>query len=322
MRKFILTVSAALLLLIPCEARSLAKIQKRSLMVGVVQDNAPLGKDHRGKGVEYDLIAAISQGLEIPFSVVPVNSIRDGEGLLKQDKIDVLIAAYKESSRNASQFSLTVSYCKSGLGVMVPAADNTTYMVKDLDGKSLATTANADSRDFFKSFMPTTKVEVVTNLQDALNMLKSHEVAGIADDKVFLDYVASTDNSVRVLDATLSESSFVIAVTKEHPDLRDEINRIMDKLRTTTNPSTPSPLRAILKKYGLEMPVKEVYTQASSAPVVNTSKVVQSSAAAETKASVPNHSAAASPAERLDQLEAEIVEIQKEIRELRKQVKN
>lgn len=294
------------------EARSLAKIQKRSIVIGVIDGNAPLGKDHRGKGVEFELIVAIAQEIGVPFNLVPVESVREGETLLKDDKIDALIAGYRSNSRSNEQFLQSTPYYKSGLAILVPASDNSTYVVKDLEGKSVATTAGSDARDFFKNYLPTCKVDVVSQILAAQAMLKAHEVSAIADDKVFLDYIASVDKTVRVLDATLSETSYVILFNKSFSDVRDEVNRILAKLRTAPSSTAPSFLRSLLAKYELDMPIDEI---------IGPNLVQPSQAQAAPQAAQGKPTTGMPPSQRLEKLEAQLIEMQKEIRELRKLLK-
>jgi len=324
--KFFATLLALSLLAFPVCARGLNKIQHHTFAVGVIPDNAPLGLDDRDKGVEYELIVALAKQLDASFSLVPINSIREGEALLNQDKIDALICAYKESPRAASQFLLTAPYYKSGLSILVSAADNATYLASDLDGKHIASPTNSDARDFFKSIMPSVKIEVVPKLMDAVTMLKSREVQAVADERVFLQYRTSQDKSIRLLDATLSESNFVIAVNKSQTALRNELNRILSLLQTTSSATTPSYLRSLLTKYGLGYPFKEIIATNVVCPVypgkASSSEASTSSATQTSVQPTPQQPKSKVDIEsRLNQLEAQLQALTKEIKDLRNSLK-
>jgi len=141
-------------------ARPLDKVKKDALTVGIRVGNAPFGYNETGdrKGLEYDLAAAIAEGMGCRFRVVPLPNQRDGEDKLLTDKIDVVIGTVKATAELKERFLTSSPYFRTGLGIMVMKSNQSVFTLNDLNDRYVAVTPESNADKLIESFLPKAKL--------------------------------------------------------------------------------------------------------------------------------------------------------------------
>ena len=124
----------------------------------------------------------------------------------------------------------TKPYWETNL-VAVVLNDSSLTKVDDLVGKTIAVEANGTA-DINLSESKDYTVDKYTKVSDALLAVKSNKaVALVADATYVTDVLSKYSGEYKVLDGTIGDiEEYGIAFRKEEADLRDEVDKIIDKL--------------------------------------------------------------------------------------------
>jgi len=241
-------------------ARPIDKVKKDALTVGIRVGNAPFGYNETGerKGLEYDLAAAIAQGMGCRFRVVPLPNQRDGEDKLMTDKIDVVIGSVKAVPELKDRFLTSNPYFRTGLGIMVMKSNQSVFTLNDLNDRYVAVTPESNADKLIESFLPKAKLEVVRGISEGVAMLQKGDVEAVVHDRSSLQTEAARNQAFRLLDVSLTEDSYVILVNKKSPTLLDAINLEIDRLRTVPSAEIMSPFAQLCGRYKLGMTIKPI----------------------------------------------------------------
>lgn len=254
MRRVLLCV---LVLMGTLSARSWEKA--RTLVVGFRTDNPPFGYnrlDAQRPGIEYELISAIARQYTRSFTVREVTSQREGEDLLDRDQIDLLIGSVKSTPELRQRFNASTPYFRTGLGIIVLRANQNVFTLGDLNGKPVAATPESNADKLIENFIPQARLEIVRTSADGLGMLQRNEVEGMVHDRSTLQSEVARNPSLRLLDVSLSEDNYVIAVNRtKSPQVLENVNAALAKLNEAKGAEV-SPLSAIFAKYRLGYTVR------------------------------------------------------------------
>ena len=264
---------SVLLLGAAASARPLEKVKKDALTVGIRAGNPPFGYNEMAerKGLEYDLAAAIAEGLGCRFRVVTIPNQRDGEDKLVADKVDLVIGTVKAAPELKERFLLSNPYFRTGLGIMVMRSNQSVFTLNDLNDRYVAATPETNADKLIESFLPKAKLEVVRNASDGLAMLQKGDVEAVVHDRSTLQTEAVRNQAFRLLDVSLTEDSYVILVNKKSSNLLDAVNAEINRLRTIPSPEAVSPLAAICARYKLGATIKPIIK--AGAPTMGVSSV-------------------------------------------------
>jgi polar amino acid transport system substrate-binding protein len=241
-------------------ARPLDKVRKDALTVGIRVGNPPFGYNETGdrKGLEYDLAAAIAEGLGCRFRVVNIQNQRDGEDMLQTDKVDLVLGSIKATPEIKERFYTSNPYFRTGLGIMVMRSNQSIFTLTDLNDRYVAATPETNADKLIESFLPKAKLEVVRNTADGLGMLQKGDVEAMVHDRSMLQTEAQRNSAFRLLDVSLTEDNYVMLVNKRSSNLLDAVNGEINRLRTVPSPEAVSPLAAICARYKLGATIKPI----------------------------------------------------------------
>jgi len=241
-------------------ARPLDKVRKDALTVGIRAGNPPFGYNETGdrKGLEYDLAAAIAEGLGCRFRVVTIANQRDGEDMLQTDKVDLVLGSIKATPEIKERFYTSNPYFRTGLGIMVMRSNQSIFTLTDLNDRYVAATPETNADKLIESFLPKAKLEVVRNTADGLGMLQKGDVEAMVHDRSILQTEALRNSAFRLLDVSLTEDNYVMLVNKRSSNLLDAVNGEINRLRTVPTPEAVSPLAAICARYKLGATIKPI----------------------------------------------------------------
>ncbi len=263
----------AFLAALPLAARPLDKVRKDALTVGIRVGNPPFGYNETSerKGMEYDLAAAIAEGLGCRFRVVTIANLRDGEEKLQTDKVDLILGSFKATAELKERVYTSNPYFRTGLGILVMRSNQSVFTLTDLNDRYVAATPETNADKLIESFLPKAKLEVVRNTEDGLGMLQKGDVEAMVHDRSVLQTEALRNASFRLLDVSLTEDNYVILVNKRSSNLLDAVNGELNRLRTVPSSEAVSPLAAICARYKLGATIKPIVR--AGAPSVGVSAV-------------------------------------------------
>lgn len=310
-------------------ARPLDKVKKDALTVGIRVGNPPFGYNEIGdrKGLEYDLAAAIAEGLGCRFRVVTIPSQRDGEDKLLADKVDLVLGSIKATSEIKERFYTSNPYFRTGLGIMVMRSNQSVFTLTDLNDRYVAATPESNADKLIESFLPKAKLEVVRTTADGLGMLQKGDVEALVHDRSVLQTEAARNSSLRLLDVSLTEDNYVILVNKKSSNLLDAVNAEINRLRTIPTPEAVSPLAAICAQYKLGATIKPIIKAGAPAigvsamglPAAQITPPAGSTPAARPSTGSPTTAGTSSPRDldrRMEAVERQLQDIQRAISEI------
>jgi ABC-type amino acid transport substrate-binding protein len=256
----ILSIAAAFagLCAVSTVARPLDKVRKDALTVGIRTDNPPFGYNETAdrKGLEYDLVAAIADGMGIRFRVVKLASQHEGEDKLLADKVDLVIGSVKSTEDLRERFLVTGPYFRTGLGILVLKSNQSVYTLTDLNGRPVAATPESNADKLIDNFIPKAKLELVRTTPEGLSMLEKGDVDAFVHDRSILQAESARNSALRLLDVSLTEDNYAILVNKKSNQLLDALNAELDRMRTPPAGGGQSPLAALCARYKLGFTVK------------------------------------------------------------------
>jgi ABC-type amino acid transport substrate-binding protein len=250
--------AAVALCAVSAAARPLEKIRKDALTVGIRTDNPPFGYNESPdrKGLEYDLVAAIADGLGVRFRVIKLASQRVGEEMLQADKIDLVIGSVKSTEDLRQRFLVTGPYFRTGLGILVLKSNQSVYTLTDLNGRPVAATPESNADKLIDNFIPKAKLELVRTSQEGIGLLEKGDVDAFVHDRSILQAESARNPALRVLDVSLTEDNYAILVNKKSNQLLDALNAQLDRMRSSPSPEGPCPLAELCARYKLSFTVK------------------------------------------------------------------
>jgi ABC-type amino acid transport substrate-binding protein len=231
----------------------------RTLVVGFRTDNRPFGYnrlDAQRPGIEYELISAIARHHNRTFTVREVASQREGEELLDRDQIDLLIGSVKSTPELRQRFNATSPYFRTGLGIIVLRSNQNVFTLGDLNGRPVAATPESNADRLIENFIPQAKLEIVRTSADGLAMLQRNEAEGMVHDRSTLQSEVARNPSLRLLDVSLSEDNYVIAVNRRSAQVLENINAALTKLTEAKGTEVPA-IAAIFTRYNLGYTVRQ-----------------------------------------------------------------
>ena len=292
-------------------ARPIDKIRKDALTVGIRTDNPPFGYNEAAdrKGLEYDIVAAIAEGMGIRFRVVKLISQHEGEDKLLADKVDLVIGSVKSTEELRERFLVTGPYFRTGLGILVLKSNQSVYTLSDLNGRPVAATPESNADKLIDNFIPKAKLEIVRATPEGLSMLEKGDVDAFVHDRSILQAEASRNPALRLLDVSLTEDNYAILVNKKSNNLVDALNAELDRMRTPGSGGAQSPLATLCARYKLGFTVKPVAKP--GIPVANAASSVPPPTRAQSSGVGSNDLE-----RRLDSVERRLQEIQASLSEI------
>jgi len=210
--------------------RNLASIRKDAFIVGVSKSDS---------AAEYDFISEITAKMKLSrFRIVVFENANAGQKLLTESKIDAIISKVNYFPHMDSKFLVSEPYSKTEIAVAVLAKNDKILTLTDLSGKRLAFVSKDISNEQILEIWQNSKPNAVSNLGDAVNLLKKGEVDVIIANRQSME--AQKDPSLRIFPNKLLENNIVALFALNSKDLQDEFNKAL-KTKSTPTSTTPSP---------------------------------------------------------------------------------
>ena len=183
-------------------------------------------------GFDIDLFEAIAKeaGLKFKWQPMDFNGIIPG---LQTKNLDAAIAGMtiREDRKEVVDFS--DPYYDSGLAILVMAKDaDKIKSVEDLANKEIAVKTGTGSVDFVKEHVPTAKMKLFPNIDNAFLDLQTGRVDAVVHDTPNVQYYANTAGKGRVaVTAKLRSGDFYGIAFPKGSDLVEKVNAALKTLR-------------------------------------------------------------------------------------------
>ena len=218
------------------ELNSLELIKKRGILqVAVFGDNPPFGYiDSKGQNQGFDIGLAkrlakelLGDSSKIEFIIVdPAQRFV----VLENDKADVVIANFTRTPERAEKVDFTHPYIKVSISVASPKTAPIRD-VEELNGKKLIVTKSTVAEEYFRKNHPEIEIVALEQLGEIFKALKDGRGAALAEDNTVVAIWAQENPGFEVGIGSLgSADSIAPAVKKGNVELRDFINRTIEKL--------------------------------------------------------------------------------------------
>lgn len=189
-----------------------------------------LGADGQPAGIDIDTGKMIADELGVEYKVLDMdfNLLIDA---LKSGKGDVIAAAMTVREDRAKQVDFTDTYAKAGQVLLLPADSPITdaEMLKSGD-YTVTVQANTTGDIYAQENLGLTDLLQFKNAVECASAL----VAGKADAAVMDNVAANSlvkthDGKLKVLEKMVTQEDYAMAVAKEHEDLVEFINTVIEK---------------------------------------------------------------------------------------------
>jgi len=180
-------------------------------------------------GFDVDLMNALAgaMGKRIQWTDIDFKGLIPG---LVAHRFDAAISAIYITPERAQVVDFTQPYFAGGLSALVKA-DSPIKTLADLDGKKVTVQVGTKSVNFLREHYPRVhRVEVEKN-QEMFDLVAIGRADAAVTGKPAAYQFARTRAGFRVLDKELTTEAYGVAVRKDEPQLRDQLNAALAKIK-------------------------------------------------------------------------------------------
>ncbi|WP_053364994.1 amino acid ABC transporter substrate-binding protein [Bacillus sp. FJAT-27245] len=229
-------VSALFMVLTACSGSSTSgKGNGDTLVIGIDDKFAPMGfRDENNKLVGFDIdyakAAAKEMGMKAKFQPI---DWKTKESELSSGRIDLIWNGYTITDDRKKKVLFTKPYLENAQ-VVVTLANSNIKTLADLEGKVVGLQSLSSASDALDANPVKSKIKKVTEFADnvmALNDLKSGRLDAVVIDEVVINYyMTKQEGTFKILDESLAPEQYGIGVKKGNEELRDKLQKALDKM--------------------------------------------------------------------------------------------
>lgn len=230
------TIIISMILLVSCGGENptnkvgLERIKEEGKLVLGFTEFPPFGylEDNEYKGFDLELAKMVCDELGVELVCKYIDW--DAQVMELQENVDCIWNAMTITEKRMENMIFTKPYWETNL-VAVVLKDSELTSVDDLVGKTIAVEANStadinlsESKDYI--------VDKYTKVSEALLAVKSNQAVALVADATYVnDVLSKYSGEYKVLEGTIGDiEEYGIAFRKEEASLRDEVDKIIDKL--------------------------------------------------------------------------------------------
>ncbi|KAA8996639.1 transporter substrate-binding domain-containing protein [Affinibrenneria salicis] len=187
-------------------------------------------ENNKFSGFDIELVEAIGKQLQRPVQWTNV----DFKGLipsLTSQRADIAVSGIYITPERAKVVDFTRPYLTGGLVVLVKEGNTTINSHEDLNGKNVSVQVGTKSVAWLHSNMPQVRLVEVEKNQQMFNLVSIGRVDAAVTGKPAAFQYARTKGGVRILPDPLTSEEYGIAVRKNLPQLRDDIDGAIEQLK-------------------------------------------------------------------------------------------
>ena len=210
--------------------------ESKTITWGVKADTRLFGlmsiKTGKIEGFEVDLAKALTKQMlgknaKADFVTTTANTRIP---LLKNGNIDAVLAAMTITSERKKQIDFSEPYFYAGQSLLVKE-DSTIKNVQDLNGKTALAVKGTTAVANVKKFAPKAKVLEFDDYGQAFTALKAGQGQAMTTDNGLLAGIATENKGYKLVGGTYTNEPYGIAVNKEQKQMKNAINRALNKLK-------------------------------------------------------------------------------------------
>ena len=214
----------------PSEKIGLDRIKEEGKLVLGFTEFPPFGylEDNEYKGFDLELAKLVCDELGVELVCKYIDW--DAQVMELQENVDCIWNAMTITEKRKENMVFTKPYWETNL-VAVVLNDSSLTSVDELVGKVIAVEANGTA-DINLSESKDYTVEKYTKVSEALLAVKSNKATALVADATYVnDVLAKYSGEYKVLNGNIGDiEEYGIAFRKTETDLRDEVDKIIDKL--------------------------------------------------------------------------------------------
>ncbi|MBI0581329.1 transporter substrate-binding domain-containing protein [Neobacillus cucumis] len=207
---------------------------EKTLVVGTDATFPPLEFKNDKKefdGFDIDLMRAIGKELgadKVEFVDTEFKGLIPG---LEAKKFDVVASGMYITDERKKAINFSDTYYPGGLSLLIKKDNQSINSIEDLKGKKIAVQIGTKSVQFLQENYPDIqRVEVEKNVEMFLE-LKSGRVDAVLTGLPAAKVYAMQDNSVKVLDKTLTNEEYGFGIRKEDSSFTQAVNKALKTLK-------------------------------------------------------------------------------------------
>lgn len=207
--------------------------KKETLIVGTEAGFAPYEYMEGDKvvGIDMDIAKAIADELGMELEIK--NMEFDGALMaVQQGKVDFVAAGVSVDEKRAKLMDFSVDYVNSIEVVVVNKENPMVVNLDDLNGKIVGV-QQGNIADFWVSDEANatpSEIKRYTKFVQAAEDLKNGKIDCIVMDQYPAEELVAANDTLTILDGTLFEDKYAVAVQKGNTELLDKINTVINKL--------------------------------------------------------------------------------------------
>ena len=223
---------------VPVEtASAVATPARNRVIVGVDNQSAPMVfwdvKSNALTGYDIDLAKEVFKRAALEYEFKPITWSEKENDLLTSKKIDVIWSALSISNERKKIFAFSRPYIKNKLTVLV-RSDSSIRNAADLKGKSIAVQQGSIGADYVakisKEEAPAQVHAFPQQVEQFSAVLNGKADAAITDSVLIDYYSANSPGKFRVLQDSLQEEEFGVAVRPNDAELLEKINKALAEM--------------------------------------------------------------------------------------------
>lgn len=224
----IVTAVAAAVIFTGC-----GKSNKDQLIVGTEAGFAPYEYMEGDKvvGIDMDIAQAIadSMGKELVIK----NMDFDGALLaVEKGTVDFVAAGVSVTEDRLEKMDFSIEYVDSTEVVVVNKDTMAVTSVDDLAGKVIGVQQGNIADFYVEENIEAKEIKRYTKFAQAAEDLKNNKIDCIVMDQFPAEELVASNSELTILDGTLFEDKYAIAVKKGNKELLDQINKVIEDLKT------------------------------------------------------------------------------------------
>lgn len=226
----VLLITAILTSLTGCKSKS----SEDTLIVGTEPGFAPYEymEGNEIVGIDMDIAQALADAMGKKLEIKSM----DFDGALvavQKGKVDLVLAGVSINEERLAVMDFSNDYVDSTEVVVVNAENPTVASIDDLNDKIIGVQQGNIADAYVSNTDNVTAKEVkrYTKFAQAAEDLKNGKIDCIVMDEFPAQELVSANSTLKILDGTLFEDKYAIAVQKGNTELLEEINKVIDQLK-------------------------------------------------------------------------------------------
>lgn len=211
-----------------------ALVSEGVLTVGVNYKNAPFSVvyDSKLQGIDVDLAAALASELGLKVNYVDLGT-SDGADLLKQHKVDVVMACATDGSVSQS-ITVVGRYLDNAPGLFTVTSNGEPAVAtkQDVQSGAVALQGGSVSDTLVQKYFPSAKRVQMRTLNEAFEALNSGQVKYVACDSYAGAYLATKYKNVAYAGSLDIPSALGIGVSSTNSELQSLVQTALDTIQT------------------------------------------------------------------------------------------